>query len=68
MGLLLNGEPLLWADIRKKRDSVHTVATAHILRVFEKYNSRTNDLPLWGDEVSSNLLYYPLVGLQLAPF
>lgn len=51
MGLLSEGTPLEWHDVKKHADHVRTHGITQLINIFERLKDRTNDVLKWGDEV-----------------
>eukprot|EP01147_Barroeca_monosierra_P003202 gene3202-5930_t len=56
MGLLSEGTPLEWHDVKKHADHVRTHGITQLINIFERLKDRTNDVLKWGDEVEYMLV------------
>ena len=51
MGLLSEGRPLTWEEIKVALQQIRTYGLDQLIRVYNKYNTRQGDSFTWGDEV-----------------
>ena len=51
MGLLSEGTPLDWPEVKKVADHVREHGITQLINIFERLQGRTNDALKWGDEV-----------------
>ncbi|EGD73196.1 gamma-glutamylcysteine synthetase heavy subunit [Salpingoeca rosetta] len=51
MGLLSEGTPLDWPEVKKVADYVREHGIVQLINTFERLQTRTNDVLKWGDEV-----------------
>ncbi|CAF0982945.1 unnamed protein product [Rotaria sp. Silwood1] len=58
MGLLSEGNPLSWTEIKLALQQIRTYALDQLVRVFNKCKDRQKDAFLWGDEVELTLVRF----------
>jgi len=51
MGLLTEGHPLPWAEIKLALEQLRTYALDQLVRVYNRSKNRQGDAFTWGDEV-----------------
>jgi hypothetical protein len=54
MGLLSEGRPLTWTEIKVALEQIRTYGVDQLVHVYNKFKDRQKDAFTWGDEV----LYY----------
>jgi len=54
MGLLSEGRPLTWTEIKVALEQIRTYGVDQLIHVYNKFKDRQKDAFTWGDEV----LYY----------
>jgi hypothetical protein len=54
MGLLSQGRPLTWTEIKVALEPIRTYGVDQLIHVYNKFKDRQKDAFTWGDEV----LYY----------
>ncbi|CAF3694848.1 unnamed protein product [Rotaria sp. Silwood1] len=58
MGLLSEGVPLSWNEIKLALEQIRNYALDQLIRVFHKYKNRQKDIFTWGDEVELILVRF----------
>ncbi|CAF3591764.1 unnamed protein product [Rotaria sp. Silwood1] len=58
MGLLSEGNPLSWTEIKLALQQIRMYSLDQLVRVFNKYKDRQKDAFLWGDEVELTLVRF----------
>jgi glutamate--cysteine ligase catalytic subunit len=53
MGLLSEGQPLNWIEIKAVLEQIQTYAVDQLIRIYNKCKNRQGDAFTWGDEVYS---------------
>jgi glutamate--cysteine ligase catalytic subunit len=51
MGLLSEGRPLTWTEIKAALDQLRTYGLSQLVHVYDKHKERQGDSFTWGDEV-----------------
>ena len=51
MGLLSEGQPLTWAEIKLALEQLQTYGLDQLIRIYNKSKDRQGDAFTWGDEV-----------------
>jgi glutamate--cysteine ligase catalytic subunit len=54
MGLLSEGHPLTWAEIKAVLEQLRTYGSDQLVRVYDRSKHRQGDEFSWGDEVLSD--------------
>jgi len=57
MGLLSLGSPLSWQETKKHADHVREHGIIQFLHIYNRLQSRQNDVLKWGDEVSLGVVF-----------
>ncbi|CAF4265358.1 unnamed protein product, partial [Rotaria sordida] len=58
MGLLSEGNPLSWTEIKLALQQIRTYGLDQLLHIFNKYKDRQKDPFLWGDETELTLVRF----------
>eukprot|EP00043_Microstomoeca_roanoka_P028431 m.17993 g.17993 ORF g.17993 m.17993 type:complete len:683 (+) comp8403_c0_seq1:65-2113(+) len=58
MGLLSQGTPLAWQDVKKHADYIREHGILQLINIFERLDGRTNDVLKWGDEVECMVVQF----------
>ncbi|CAF1401918.1 unnamed protein product [Rotaria sordida] len=58
MGLLSEGNPLSWTEIKLVLQQIRTYGLDQLIHVFNKYKDRQKDAFLWGDETELTLVRF----------
>ncbi len=59
MGLLIEGKPLTWHEMRRYKAYIKKHGILQFINVWRKYKDRSQDKFFWGDEVEGILTYTP---------
>jgi glutamate--cysteine ligase catalytic subunit len=51
MGLLSQGRPLTWTEIKAALEQIRTYGVDQLIHVYNKCKGRQKDAFIWGDEV-----------------
>ena len=55
MGLLSEGRPLKWTEIKDALKQIRTYGVNQLIQVYHKCKNRQRDAFTWGDEVRSSV-------------
>jgi glutamate--cysteine ligase catalytic subunit len=58
MGLLTQGVPLEWSEVRQYVDIIKTRGIKGFLQIHKQYKDHKHDFLKWGDEVEFNLVHF----------
>ena len=53
MGLLIEGQPLKWEQMKKYRSYIKKHGAIQFLNIWKRYKDRSQDKFYWGDEVEA---------------
>jgi hypothetical protein len=51
MGLLSEGRPLTWLEIKEALEQIQTYGVDQLIKIYKKCKDRQGDAFTWGDEV-----------------
>lgn len=57
MGLLIEGKPLKWEDMKQYRAYIKEHGTKQFINIWRRFKDRAQDEFLWGDEVETLILH-----------